>query len=99
MKHRDIPNTLRFALSIAVVALLCVGLVGAARHLHSARNLQQPQGSSASTATPLQQVSPEGRAWLQSTIQSGNLPDLRWPNFSDYSGHLKKFYDSYGYSL
>src|SRR5262249_24513937 len=46
-----------------------------------------------------QQLSPEGRATLQGMIKSGNLADLRWPNFSDYSKHLEYFYDSYGYGL
>jgi L,D-transpeptidase YcbB len=27
------------------------------------------------------------------TIGSGNFADLRWPDFSDYSQHVKKFYD------
>jgi murein L,D-transpeptidase YcbB/YkuD len=92
MNHRRVSNPWRFALSVAIVAVLCGGAIGSAGHVQS-------QSNSASTATPPQQVSPEGRAWLESTIQSGNLPDLRWPNFSDYRGHLQKFYDSYGYSL
>ena len=93
MDYRQLSNTLRFALSIAVVALLCGGAVGYASHR------QQSQSNSASTATPPQQISPEGRATLQAIIQTGTLPDLRWPNFSDYSKHLQKFYDSYGYAL
>jgi murein L,D-transpeptidase YcbB/YkuD len=32
------------------------------------------------------------RAWLDTTIGSGTLTDLRWPNFSDYTKHLQKFY-------
>ena len=32
------------------------------------------------------------RGWLDTTIGSGTLADLRWPNFSDYSKHLQKFY-------
>ncbi len=35
---------------------------------------------------------------LHATISSGNS-DLRWPDFSDYSKHVKKFYDSNGGSL
>ncbi len=27
------------------------------------------------------------------------MPELRWPNFSDYTSHVQKFYDLYGYSL
>jgi murein L,D-transpeptidase YcbB/YkuD len=93
MDYRRLSNTLRFALSIAVVALLCGGAIGAARRR------QQSHSNSASTATPPQQISPESRATVQTIIQTGTLPDLRWPNFSDYSKHLQKFYDSYGYAL
>src|ERR1700685_3830601 len=32
------------------------------------------------------------RAWLDTTIGSGTLADLRWPTSSDYSKHLQKFY-------
>jgi len=92
MKYRQISGMLRFALSVAIVALLCGGAVGSARRFQS-------QSNSASTATPPQQISPEGRATLQAIIQAGNLPDLRWPNFSDYTKHLQKFYNFYGYSL
>jgi L,D-transpeptidase YcbB len=68
----------------------------------SSHPLPQVQ-SSAQTSTPSpaapQQLSPEGQASLRSIIQAGNLPDLRWPDFSDYSKHLQKFYELYGYSL
>jgi L,D-transpeptidase YcbB len=37
-------------------------------------------------------LSANDRAWLDTTIGSGTLADLRWPNFSDYSKHLQKFY-------
>jgi len=50
-------------------------------------------------AVETSQLSSDGRAWLQNTIASGNLLDLRWPNFSDYSNHLTKFYGFNGYSL
>jgi murein L,D-transpeptidase YcbB/YkuD len=32
-------------------------------------------------------------------VQAGTLPDLRWPDFSDYQKNVQKFYESYGYSL
>lgn len=75
------------------IALLCgagIRLVARAR-AHS--------GTATASAAPTQQLSPEGRAALQATISAGNIPELRWPNFSDYSKHLEDFYDSYGYSL
>ncbi|HLK22566.1 MAG TPA: L,D-transpeptidase family protein [Bryobacteraceae bacterium] len=45
------------------------------------------------------ELSAEGQSWLRNTVAAGNLSDLRWPDFSDYSKHLKKFYDFNGYSL
>jgi murein L,D-transpeptidase YcbB/YkuD len=47
------------------------------------------------SGTPL---SAGGRALLAATISSGTS-DLRWPGFSDYSKHVKKFYDLNGGSL
>jgi len=45
------------------------------------------------------ELSPEGQAWLRTAISTGSLPDLRWPDFSDYNKHLQKFYEFNGYSL
>jgi len=54
-------------------------------------------GSSA-PATP-QALSLDGQAWLRAAINEGKFPELRWPDFSDYSKHLQKFYELNGYSL
>jgi L,D-transpeptidase YcbB len=51
-----------------------------------------------SSALP-QQLSADGQASLQAIIKSGSLEQLRWPDFSDYRGHVTKFYDSYGGAL
>jgi hypothetical protein len=32
-------------------------------------------------------------------MDAGNLPDLRWPNFSDYRVHVKNLYEPAGYVL
>lgn len=45
------------------------------------------------------ELSSEGQAWLRRAIESDDSADLRWPNFGDYSKHLKKFYEFNGYSL
>jgi len=42
---------------------------------------------------------PAGVPGLQSTIRAGQLPDLRWPNFSDYRIHVDVFYKSANYAL
>ncbi|MGD1080863.1 MAG: L,D-transpeptidase family protein [Candidatus Sulfotelmatobacter sp.] len=36
---------------------------------------------------------------MRAAISGGNLPDLRWPDFSDYSKHVQKFYEFSGDSL
>ena len=36
-------------------------------------------------------------ATLRQIAVAGRLPDLRWPDFSDYRIHLTNFYDSIGY--
>src|SRR5713226_1320456 len=36
---------------------------------------------------------------LATLIAAGTLPDLRWPNFTDYRADVKKFYDSGSNSL
>ena len=53
----------------------------------------------AKSAVQTQQLSAEGQASLRAIIQAGNLPDLRWPDFSDYDKHVQKFYESYEHSL
>jgi murein L,D-transpeptidase YcbB/YkuD len=44
-------------------------------------------------------LSSEGQAWLRTAIDAGSSPDLRWPDFSDYAKHVKKFYDLNGDSF
>jgi len=46
-----------------------------------------------------QAPSGEGQNWLRAAITNGNFAELRWPNFSDYSKHIDKFYSQNGYSL
>ena len=53
-------------------------------------------GSSAQTQVALNASS---QAWLKTTITNGSFSDLRWPDFSDYSNHVRKFYDFSGDSL
>lgn len=44
-------------------------------------------------------LSSEGQAWLLNAIVIGNSPGLRWPDFSDYSKDIRKFYEFNGDSL
>src|SRR5260370_39417852 len=41
----------------------------------------------------------ESQVWLRTAINGGRFSDLRWPDFSDYNRHLKKFYDANGNGL
>jgi hypothetical protein len=64
-----------------------------------ARRAYSREETSEKPGAPPQQLSAEGQATLRAIIQAGNLADLRWPNFTDYDGHVKKFYELQGYAL
>jgi hypothetical protein len=66
---------------------------------NSARSAQTQLAASGGTGAAAPVLSAEGQAWLHSAISSGHLPDLRWPDFSDYSKHVNKFYELKGDSL
>jgi murein L,D-transpeptidase YcbB/YkuD len=93
MKQSRISKVLVLMLPLIAIFLLWDHGTGAAR-----RARRQTEALARSVAPP-QQLSPESQAALRAIIQSGNLSDLRWPNFSDYDKHVQKFYESYGYSL
>jgi murein L,D-transpeptidase YcbB/YkuD len=91
MKQSRVLKALAFILPLIAIAMLYghhIGLTANAR----------PQASANSVA-PLQQLTPEGQAVLRATIDSGNLAQLRWPDFSDYTKLVKEFYNLYGNSL
>jgi len=46
-----------------------------------------------------QALSGEGQNWLRAAITNGDFAELRWPNFSDYSKPVDKFYSQNGYAL
>ena len=50
------------------------------------------QGSQGAATT-----SPESSATLRAIVAAGRLPDLRWPDFSDYRALVTKVYESSGY--
>ena len=57
--------------------------------------------SAATSQEPVATLSPEVSAavaqQLRAESAAGQLPDLRWPDFSDYRAHVQKFYDSTEY--
>ncbi len=52
-------------------------------------------GVTAVSSPTAAQPSPKGE--LSAIIDSGKLPGMRWPNFSDYIPSVKKFYETGGY--
>ena len=93
MKQFRISNGLILILLLGITALLCCHDAG------SAKSARAQSESSVKPAVPPQQLSPDGQASLRAIVQAGNLPELRWPDFSDYRAHVQKFYDSYGEAL
>jgi len=71
-------------------ALLAIMAVGILTDCSKTRAPSDSTGGSLLTA--------EGQALLRTAISGGNS-ELRWPDFSDYSKHVQKFYDLNGDSL
>jgi hypothetical protein len=72
----------------ALLAMFVLGLLaGCSQTAKSA----DARGGAASdpTSSSGALLSAEGQAWLRTAISSG-ASDLRWPDFSDYSKHVKK---------
>lgn len=44
-------------------------------------------------------LSSQSQVWLRAAINAGSFPDLRWPDFSDYSKHVERLYELNGGSL
>jgi murein L,D-transpeptidase YcbB/YkuD len=75
---------------LALIALFCGEATGAARAVEAPTII---------AGVEVSRLSSEGQAWLLNAIATGNSPDLRWPDFSDYSKDLRKFYEYNGDSL
>ncbi len=78
---------------MVLIALFCGSGCGSAS---SAESHLATSGTAGASALEL---SSEGQAWLGTAISRGSFSDLRWPDFSDYSKHVKKFYEFNGDSL
>jgi len=81
---------------LLILSLITTSLWG--QGIDSMRPARAQSETSAKSAVPPQQLSPEGQASSRAIIGAGNLSVLRWPDFSDYAKHVQKFYESYGYS-
>src|SRR5271157_3091892 len=78
---------------LVLIALFCGA--GSNRACSAQPQIASPTGTGARAP----EVGAEAQAWLRTTISNGSFPDLRWPDFSDYSKHVKKFYEFNGDSL
>ncbi len=85
----------RFSALLLLAGLFCGSGPGEISTGFAQTRLAVPIGGAARAP----EIGSEGRAWLTAAITAGSFPDLRWPDFSDYAGHVKKFYDFNGDSL
>jgi murein L,D-transpeptidase YcbB/YkuD len=78
---------------IEISLLLCVASILLSDPASAEVKTSSPPGIKTSSTQK-----PEGTSTrLSAIVASGNLADLRWPNFSDYRIHLTNFYRSSGY--
>jgi len=93
VKPLRILRWLGLSAALLRIALLCgSGTVSA-----TAAQTQFATSGTTDTGTP--EISSQSQAWLRGAISAGSFPELRWPDFSDYSKHVGKFYDFNGNSL
>jgi L,D-transpeptidase YcbB len=91
-----LPKLVRWALIVAaIVAIPFLYLRVHAAMRTAAAQQQSPGGLGWAPQT----LSAGGQASLAASVQSGNLADLRWPNFSDYTAHVQKFYGLFNNAL
>ncbi|HTR22393.1 MAG TPA: L,D-transpeptidase family protein [Terriglobales bacterium] len=93
MKHLRIGRLGQLSAPLVLIVLFC----GSGCNSTSSAQTQLATSTTNSARTPA--LSSESQAWLGAAISSGSFPDLRWPEFSDYSQHVKKFYELNGNSL
>ena len=77
---------------LALIALLCCTF-------HLSSSAEAPLATSGITSTGMPDLSSQSQVWLRAAINAGSFPDLRWPDFSDYSKHVERFYELNGGSL
>ena len=71
---------------LVLIALLC-------GTFNLASSAQTQLATSGITGTSTPELSSQSQVWLRAATNAGSLPDLRWPDFSDYSKHVEKFYE------
>ena len=81
----------------AVLAMIAVGLLAGCSQTRRSPGRRSEDATNPGGASRAL-LSANGQALLRMAIGGGNS-DLRWPDFSDYTRHVKKFYESNGNSL
>jgi murein L,D-transpeptidase YcbB/YkuD len=79
------------ALVATIVSMCCCAM--------TSRTIAAPSPAATASAAQVAPAAPPGVGDLNALIAAGSLPDLRWPNFTDYRSDVKKFYDAGGNSL
>jgi murein L,D-transpeptidase YcbB/YkuD len=74
-----------------------IALVCSAFNLASSAQTQLVTSGIAGTSMP--ELSSQSQVLLRAVINAGSFADLGWPDFSDYSKHVEKFYELNGGSL
>ena len=77
---------------LALIALLCCTF-------HLSSSAEAPLATSGIPSTGMPDLSSQSQVWLRAAINAGSFPDLRWPDFSDYSKHVERLYELNGGSL
>ncbi len=93
MKHLRIGKLGQLSAPLLLIVLFC------GSGSNSANSAQTQLVTSSADSARVPELSSESQTWLATAISSGSFPDLRWPDFSDYRQHVKKFYALNGDSL
>ena len=89
----------RISVGVLTVCFLILGSLARARTGCTYSDIMARSGFAAQSAWAPQTLSPDGQNALQAIMKSGNLPEMRWPNFSDYIPLVQEFYTSYGNAM
>jgi L,D-transpeptidase YcbB len=75
----------------ALIVCLCCGA--------TSPSIAASSPAATASAAQVAPTAPQGPGDLNALIAAGTLPDLRWPNFTDYRDSVNKFYAAGGNSL
>ena len=85
--------TLRHLPSLAILGLLLF-LPASCRTGSVSRADTKSEATPTKSMPEPQQLSADGKAFLQSFLNAAEMPDLHWPNFANFQKEAKEFYDT-----